>query len=662
MTVGELEGDSLRFYMLSIYCLLSCTNSAMWTTFAPIEDLSQQFFDVNETQIAFLALIWSIMYGPGSVLGIYCYKVSTLKLRQTLLLGGVLTVSGSFIRIIAVYFRSQLTSQGSYFITLLGMLICGLAQPIFVNVATALCSTWFPLEERDRTTTVAAIFNPLGNAIGQILPPLLVYKSNNDDDNTNIIDNNDEDDDYSNIKGMLNLMIVQFLMSFIPFLLCYISFRTAPVHPPSASELYRSGYGYNSAVNSIAYSNGGALLGSDGLENSQGVGSLIAGDKYVNKHVKTHANLYNNNNNNIVEEGEYDNNNNDNRLGSRSKSYDIENDNNNNNNDTLSPLPHEHSRDNYDGKLNTHVGRSSWMGGMKSQVSTDVSRLSVLSSVTNTQLEVWESMYEMLRTLLHNEHYILLMLSFSIGLGMINAFETLVFEIVDPYGYSNSDAGLFGAVLIIAGIVGSMGVGTLLEHTRAYRTVYSYGFLLCFMFTILFTVMLYRDNFVGLLISFCCLGLTTVPLFPVCLENTAECVYPLSEDIAIGILLTIGNISTVIVTLCLQSTLSLPSWGPPPFSPSNFFILIILLLAVIIAFQYKGDYRRLKVDLQHEHDVLHGLHGQGTTQHIYNDYDGSDDDNNGEEGDIGGNVKVMWSNNNNSNNNNDNNNDNSNDN
>lgn len=94
------------------------------------------------------------------------------------------------------------------------------------------------------------------------------------------------------------------------------------------------------------------------------------------------------------------------------------------------------------------------------------------------------------------------------------------------YG-SNDDAGTFGAVLIVAGLIGAAIAGNitllaciliilidmcvymsgaLLETTHAYRTILKGGFLLCQFAMMFFFVMLYSNNFVGLLVAFGLLG------------------------------------------------------------------------------------------------------------------------------------------------------------
>ncbi|RYG64163.1 hypothetical protein EON64_14535 [archaeon] len=44
-------------------------------------------------------------------------------------------------------------------------------------------------------------------------------------------------------------------------------------------------------------------------------------------------------------------------------------------------------------------------------------------------------------------------------------------------------------------------------------------------------------------------------------------------------------------------------WGPPPFTPANFFIMLILLLALSSIFFYQGDFKRMH--LEHKTDQLH---------------------------------------------------------
>lgn len=52
-------------------------------------------------------------------------------------------------------------------------------QPVFTNSAPRLAADWFAVHRRDLATTVAAISNPIGIAIGQFIPTVMVDDDGN---------------------------------------------------------------------------------------------------------------------------------------------------------------------------------------------------------------------------------------------------------------------------------------------------------------------------------------------------------------------------------------------------------------------------------------------------------------------------------------------------
>lgn len=124
---------------------------------------------------------------------------------------------------------------------------------------------------------------------------------------------------------------------------------------------------------------------------------------------------------------------------------------------------------------------------------------------------------------------------------MISIINTLINSNI-----SNDNAGTFGAVFIVFGLVGAGCGSYLMEHTRAYRTILKCGVLLCIFACFLFISMLYSNNFWPLTISFSVLGFFILPLLPVMMENCAECTYPISEDLSMGILF-VGYYFTILL-------------------------------------------------------------------------------------------------------------------
>jgi FLVCR family MFS transporter 7 len=64
-----------------------------------------------------------------------------------------------------------------------------------------------------------------------------------------------------------------------------------------------------------------------------------------------------------------------------------------------------------------------------------------------------------LNKLFSDKNYVVLFVAFSVGLGVFNTLMTLINQLVAPHGYSNDDAGTFGAVLIVTGLIGAGVVG-----------------------------------------------------------------------------------------------------------------------------------------------------------------------------------------------------------
>lgn len=207
-----------RWTMLAIFCFLSFSNALMWITFAPISDDSEKYFNMDATAINILALVFQIMYPFGAF-----FSVVTMKkygLRNTLLWGGGLTTLGGAIRLISAVVKGHIGDTNSYILYLLGQTLAAIAQPMYNSLPATIAATWFPVNERDIAITVASLFNPLGNAFGQVLPPAFVVS--NDDDN-------------ASVSGFQDLMFYELLVIALSFALALFLFQSRPPSPPSHS-------------------------------------------------------------------------------------------------------------------------------------------------------------------------------------------------------------------------------------------------------------------------------------------------------------------------------------------------------------------------------------------------------------------------------------------
>lgn len=47
----------------------------------------------------------------------------------------------------------------------------------------------------------------------------------------------------------------------------------------------------------------------------------------------------------------------------------------------------------------------------------------------------WKRLKREYKLLMENKNYVILLISFSLGLGLFNTFLTLIFQIIEPWGY-----------------------------------------------------------------------------------------------------------------------------------------------------------------------------------------------------------------------------------
>jgi FLVCR family MFS transporter 7 len=177
---GDLDykSYSYRWVILTIFCLLDLCNAILFVTFAPISNISQNYFGGGNygtsSAVNMLATMFLILYPVGTVIGIVFMKY--YRLRNTLIFAGAINAFGALLRLLAAIYREELGDSGCYCVMLLGQSIAALAYPMYVNLPAAIASTWFPVNERDMSTTIGALFNPIGNAAGQVIPAFIVYQ------------------------------------------------------------------------------------------------------------------------------------------------------------------------------------------------------------------------------------------------------------------------------------------------------------------------------------------------------------------------------------------------------------------------------------------------------------------------------------------------------
>mmetsp|Transcript_14955 Transcript_14955/g.20958 ORF Transcript_14955/g.20958 Transcript_14955/m.20958 type:complete len:462 (-) Transcript_14955:39-1424(-) len=157
-----------RWWILTIFSLLSLFNNVVCFTFAPISSASKEYYgtDVNLGHlVAFFFLAYIIFSFPSSRF------IDKYGLRAGILVGAWLQVVGNSIRCLG----HRVISDAEFPCVLAGQLVASLAQPFFVNPPSLIAATWFGKKERTLATTVAVNSNQFGIAVAYFLAPTMVH-------------------------------------------------------------------------------------------------------------------------------------------------------------------------------------------------------------------------------------------------------------------------------------------------------------------------------------------------------------------------------------------------------------------------------------------------------------------------------------------------------
>ncbi len=116
---------------------------------------------------------------PGGMVAFWITKHQ--RPRRTMIFAAFITTLSSLIKLLAALHYSSLSIPELYGMMMLAQAMAGFIQPNITNFPAALSSIWFPVHERDISTSIASMASAVGSAIGSLVPPFFVTETANAD-------------------------------------------------------------------------------------------------------------------------------------------------------------------------------------------------------------------------------------------------------------------------------------------------------------------------------------------------------------------------------------------------------------------------------------------------------------------------------------------------
>ena len=186
-------------------------------------------------------------------------------------------------------------------------------------------------------------------------------------------------------------------------------------------------------------------------------------------------------------------------------------------------------------------------------------------------------MFDGLKQMLRQRDFLLLLAVFFIGLGMFNGVSTWIENIVRPRGFSISQAGLLGGLMLIGGIIGAVIVPILSDKARRRKPYILLS--LCGLIPGL-AGMAFATSYWLLLVSGFVFGFFLLSSGPIGFQFGAELTHPAPEGTSNSLLIVMGQISGIIFIFGMDALKS-PATGA--MTGSLLALLGLTVLSIILS-------------------------------------------------------------------------------
>jgi MFS family permease len=194
-------------------------------------------------------------------------------------------------------------------------------------------------------------------------------------------------------------------------------------------------------------------------------------------------------------------------------------------------------------------------------------------------MEVRSLMLDGLKQILRSVPFWLFVIVYFVGMGIFNGISTWVESIIRPRGFSPTDAGTLGALMVLGGIIGAVVFPSLSDKQHKRQRYMLLGVLLAIPGLVGVT---FASTYWVLLLSAFFLGFFLISVAPIGMQYVAEVTFPAPEGTSAGIIQLFGQLSVVFVAV-MQAMKSKDG----AFTPSLLLAIVLLMVLVGVITQMK---------------------------------------------------------------------------
>ncbi|NWH80206.1 FLVC2 protein, partial [Piaya cayana] len=208
----EVRLSRRRWLVVLLFSGYSLCNGFQWIQYGSINNIFARFYGVNAFAVDWLSMCYMLAYVP--LLFPVAWLLRRRGLRLVALAGAALNALGAWVKLGSL-------KPNLFPVTVLGQVICSLAQVFILGMPSHIASVWFGSHEVSTACSIAVFGNQLGIAMGFLVPPVLVP-------------------DVEDVEKLAyHISIMFFITAGVAtalFILVIIVFKEKPKYPPSRAQ------------------------------------------------------------------------------------------------------------------------------------------------------------------------------------------------------------------------------------------------------------------------------------------------------------------------------------------------------------------------------------------------------------------------------------------
>lgn len=175
----------------------------------------------------------------------------------------------------------------------------------------------------------------------------------------------------------------------------------------------------------------------------------------------------------------------------------------------------------------------------------------------------------------------LLFVPFIVYVGFFNSISTILNQVMLPYGFSDTDAGIAGAVLIVVGLIAAAITSPILDRTKAFLLAIKVASPIIGVCYLAFIWMPATRDVAGPFVVLAILGAASFSLVPVVMEYLVELTHPMSPEVTSTLAWAGGQLLGAIFIIVSDALKAGESANPPRNMDKSLIFEAVMALVVL---------------------------------------------------------------------------------